>query len=150
MIGRRATIFNLALARFLWAPLVSDAFAPSNTFQRTFTFQSMSAAVEDEIDVRTGKPIGTAFLPPETVERCAVGSPIEKIKLAKDGTSALVDVYEYARKIREGEMTWEEVEKADLDSVCFITMSASIVLSMVSHSPHTIPCYLCSSFVTAI
>ncbi|KAI2492187.1 Nitrite and sulphite reductase 4Fe-4S domain [Fragilaria crotonensis] len=36
--------------------------------------------------------------------------------MAKDGTSAFVDVYEYARKIREGEMTWEEVEKNDLDT----------------------------------
>jgi hypothetical protein len=42
---------------------------------------------------------------------------VEKIKLEKDGTSAFVDVYEYARKIRQGEMTWEEVEKADLDTV---------------------------------
>eukprot|EP00977_Amphora_coffeiformis_P026927 scaffold31792_cov168-Amphora_coffeaeformis.AAC.3 len=37
--------------------------------------------------------------------------------MEKDGTAAFVDVYEYARKIREGEMTWEEVEKADLDNV---------------------------------
>jgi hypothetical protein len=63
------------------------------------------------------KPTGTSFLPEETVERAKVGSPIEKIKMAKDGTSAWVDVYEYARKIREGEMTWEDVEKADLDNV---------------------------------
>ena len=59
-----------------------------------------------------------SFLPDETVERAKVGSPIEKAKIAKDATSAWVDVYEYARKIREGEMTWEEVEKADLDTVC--------------------------------
>lgn len=45
------------------------------------------------------------------------GSPIEKIKLEKDGTTAFVDVYEYARKIREGEMTWEDLDKADLESV---------------------------------
>lgn len=63
------------------------------------------------------KPTGTSFLPEETIERAKKGSPIEKIKLEKDGTAAFVDVYEYARKIREGEMTWEEVEKADLDTV---------------------------------
>jgi len=63
------------------------------------------------------KPTGTSFLPDETVERCKAGSPIQKAKLAKDATSAWVDVYEYARKIREGEMTWEDVEKADLDTV---------------------------------
>jgi len=56
-------------------------------------------------------------LPEETLERARHGSPVEKIKLAKDGTAAFVDVYEYARKIRNGEMTWEDVEKADLDSV---------------------------------
>jgi ferredoxin-nitrite reductase len=75
----------------------------------------MAAAVG--IDERTGKPTGTSFLPKDTIERAMAGSPIEKIKMAKDGTSAFVDVYEYARKIREGEMTWEEVEKADLDTV---------------------------------
>ena len=59
-------------------------------------------------------------MPYDTVERCKEGSPIEKIKMEKDGTAAFVDIYEYARKIREGEMTWEEVEKADLDTVRFI------------------------------
>lgn len=70
-----------------------------------------------EIDERTGKPTGVSFLPEETIERAKAGSPIEKIKMAKDGTSAFVDVYEYAQKIRDGEMTWEDVEKADLDTV---------------------------------
>ena len=75
------------------------------------------AAVGEDIDARTGKPTGTSFLPEETMERALAGNKIEKTKLAKDPTSAFVDVYEYARKIREGEMTWEEVEKADMDSV---------------------------------
>lgn len=70
-----------------------------------------------QLDERTKKPTGISFLSEEVIERAKKGSPIEKIKLAKDGTSAFVDVYEYARKIREGEMTWEEVEKADLESV---------------------------------
>mmetsp|Transcript_34969 Transcript_34969/g.76484 ORF Transcript_34969/g.76484 Transcript_34969/m.76484 type:complete len:607 (-) Transcript_34969:97-1917(-) len=74
------------------------------------------AAVEEDIDTRTGKPTGTSFLPEETMERALVGNKIEKTKLAKDPTSAFVDVYEYARKIREGEMAWEEVEKADMDT----------------------------------
>ncbi|GAX16353.1 ferredoxin-nitrite reductase [Fistulifera solaris] len=64
----------------------------------------------------TKKPTGTSFLPEETIDRAKAGSPIEKIKLEKDGSAAWVDVYEYARKIREGEMSWEEVEKADLDT----------------------------------
>ena len=68
-------------------------------------------------DTRTGKRTGTSFLPSEAIERASKGSPIEKVKLEKDGTSAFVDVYEYAAKIRSGTMTWEEVEKADLDTV---------------------------------
>ena len=67
--------------------------------------------------VAVDKPTGTSFLPVETVGRAKEGSPVEKVKLEKDGTSAFVDVYEYARKIRQGEMSWEEVEKADLDTV---------------------------------
>jgi hypothetical protein len=83
----------------------------STTFER-----SADPASFDE--QRIGKPTGTSYLPPATVQRAREnGSPIEKIKLEKDGTSAFVDVYEYAKKIRAGEMTWEEVEKADLDSV---------------------------------
>ncbi len=71
-----------------------------------------------EVDpVQATKPTGTSFLPEETVERAKAGNKIEKVKMAKDPTSAFVDVYEYARKIREGEMTWEEVEAADLDTV---------------------------------
>jgi hypothetical protein len=79
----------------------------------------MDAVSDADVSTRTGKPTGTSFLPTETVEQAKVGSPIEKIKMAKDGTSAFVDVYEYARKIREGEMTWEEVEKNDLDTVSY-------------------------------
>ena len=33
-------------------------------------------------------PTGTSFLPAETVERAKEGNPIEKAKLAKDGTEA--------------------------------------------------------------
>jgi len=63
-----------------------------------------------------GMPTGTSFLPDETVERAKVGNPIEKAKLAKDGTSAFTDVYEFAKAIREGSLTWEEVEDADMDT----------------------------------
>lgn len=118
MIGLKATALNLVLGASLFAPS-AEAFAsphvPSKT--TTTTLRMSSTDVESETDVRTGKRIGTSFLPKETVERAMKGSPIEKIKLEKDATSAWVDVYEYARKIREGEMSWEDVEKADLDSV---------------------------------
>jgi hypothetical protein len=74
-------------------------------------------AVKVDGDITIQKPTGTSFLPKETVERAQVGNPTEKVKLAKDPINAWVDVYEYARKIRDGEMTWEEVEVADLDTV---------------------------------
>lgn len=79
----------------------------------------MYSAVEEDVettDARTGKKTGISFLPEETIERAKKGNPIEKAKMGKDPTSAWVDVYEYASKIRSGEMTWEEVEKADMDS----------------------------------
>ena len=117
-----------ALLVFLLATTssVCDAFVPSSTKGRRPSFFAGSSAVAAEstaetaealLQVQASKPTGTSFLPEEAIERAKKGSPIEKIKLAKDGTSAFVDVYEYARKIREGEMTWEEVEKADLDTV---------------------------------
>lgn len=90
-----------------------EAFVPSLS-KSTFLARFASSR---SVDTLTEKPTGTSFLPEETIERASKGSPIEKIKLEKDGTSAFVDVYEYARKIRQGEMTWEEVEKADLDTV---------------------------------
>ena len=98
------------------AALVStEGFVPSSvSFRRATTTWASKVDVEKAVQT---KPTGTSFLPEETVERCKVGSPIEKIKIEKDGMAAFVDVYEYARKIREGEMTWEEVEKSDLDSV---------------------------------
>ena len=58
---------------------------------------------------------GTSFLPAETVERAKAGNPVEKLKLEKDGTSAYTDVYEFAKAIRAGSLTWEEVEKNDMD-----------------------------------
>jgi ferredoxin-nitrite reductase len=113
-------MFNpLAVSKFL---LLSTIFATNNAFVPSpagkVTTQLHSGTLTfDKVDVRTGKPTGTSFLSDEAVTRASAGSPIEKAKLEKDGTSAFVDVYEYARKIREGEMTWEEVEKADLNTV---------------------------------
>lgn len=100
----------------------TTAFVPSK-LQSSRNSVSCNVATEADVDTRTGKPTGTSFLPAETVERAKAGSPIEKAKMAKDATSAWVDVYEYARKIRDGEMTWEEVEKADLDTVSFCLLS---------------------------
>ena len=100
----------------------ADAFTPINTNKQAST--RVESAVENAVDFVKGpiivdKPTGTSFLPEETVERCKKGNPTEKVKLTKDPINAWVDIYEYARKIREGEMTWEEVDKADLDTVSF-------------------------------
>ena len=92
----------------------TTAFMPSKWRNSRISFVPHHVSTSSEVSI---KPTGTSFLPDETVERAKVGSPVEKAKLAKDPTSAWVDVYEYARKIREGEMTWEEVDKADLDTV---------------------------------
>ena len=92
----------------------TTAFVPSKMHSTRGTLVNVAST---DIDTRTGKATGTSFLPEEAVERAKVGNPIEKLKIAKDGTSAFVDVYEYAAKIRAGEMTWEDVEKADLESV---------------------------------
>ena len=96
------------------------AFVPLSTSRGITASRLFTIETEAEVSVSAStKPTGTSFLPEETVERCKAGSPIEKVKLQKDPTNAWVDVYEYARKIREGEMTWEEVENADLDTVSF-------------------------------
>lgn len=92
--------------------------APSQVGTGTQVFSAVET--ETEIDERTGKPTGNAFLSAETRERGANGNPIEKAKQAKCATSLFVDVYDYAAKIRAGEMTWEDVEKADLDTVSVI------------------------------
>mmetsp|Transcript_2644 Transcript_2644/g.5730 ORF Transcript_2644/g.5730 Transcript_2644/m.5730 type:complete len:595 (+) Transcript_2644:228-2012(+) len=94
----------------------ASAFAPS--VKPSFSTAVSSTAEETIVKgpIIVDKPTGTSFLPEETVERCKKGNPTEKVKLAKDPITAWVDIYEYARKIREGEMTWKDVEKADLDT----------------------------------
>lgn len=95
----------------------ASGFAPS--LKPSFSTAVFSTAEETIVKgpIIVDKPTGTSFLPEETVERCKKGNPTEKAKLAKDPINAWVDIYEYARKIREGEMTWEEIDKADLDTV---------------------------------
>jgi hypothetical protein len=122
-----ATFNPLAVSKFILLSTVfstNNAFVPSSIAKVTTTLKAETLTFE-KVDSRTGKPTGTSFLPAEAVERASQGSPIEKSKLEKDGTSAFVDVYEYARKIREGEMTWEEVEKADLNTVSVLLKIAN-------------------------
>jgi len=124
MVNYKATALKAILLSGS-ALLSSNAFvnvnAPSFGVQ---TSQSrLYETTEFEIDARTGKRTGKSFLSEETIERAAIGNPIEKMKLSKDGTAAFVDVYEYAAKIRAGEMTWEDVEKADLDNVSCLRWS---------------------------
>ena len=111
------TVSAIALSSFSTSAYVPSRLHSSrHTLHRLFSTE-VQTRVETMIGTRTEKPTGTSFLPSETIERCKSGSPIEKVKIEKDATAAWVDIYEYARKIREGEMTWEEVEKTDLDTV---------------------------------
>ena len=79
---------------------------------------ALSVRMDIATDVkRTAKSVtGSSFLPPEAIERAKEGNPIEKAKLAKDGTSAFDDVYKFAAAIRAGELDWKEIEKADMDT----------------------------------
>jgi hypothetical protein len=106
----------------------------------TSTTRRVSMTAEASTGATT-KPTGTSFLPEEAVERAKKGNPIEKLKLQKDGTAAFMDVYEYARQIREGTLSWEEVEKNDLESVCTtqIEFSSDVQVSLIAithaHTP---------------
>ena len=109
------TMVNYSRALLIAAAAVpAYAFTASSLGRRSTSLSS--TPVIEQVDKRTGKPTGTSFLPQDAIDRAAKGNPIEKAKLAKDGTSAFVDVYEYAAKFRSGEMTWEEVEAADMNT----------------------------------
>jgi hypothetical protein len=116
----------------------TNAFVPSKLQRNGVSCNVLATETEDDVSTRTGKPTGTSFLPAETVERAKIGSPIEKLKVAKDATAAWVDVYEYARKIREGEMTWEDVEKADLDNVSLTILTLSAFCVKLCISPYSL------------
>jgi hypothetical protein len=130
MVQNTAMIRCWGAATLLWT---SHAFSARSTCPpvpvRVDGVTALSATATSsypQVDQRTGKPTGVSFLPAATIERAEAGTPVEKVKLEKDGTAAFVDVYEYARKIRAGEMTWEEVDKADLDSVRCLAVEARV------------------------
>ncbi|GMH46247.1 hypothetical protein TrRE_jg6468 [Triparma retinervis] len=62
-------------------------------------------------------PSGSSFLPESTLSRIIdnTPNPTEKAKLARDPTNAWTDIYDFADKIRNGELTWEELDGADVD-----------------------------------
>ena len=107
-----ATLLSLSVA----SKFSTDAFVNNPSFGINKQTK-LCSTVEYETDTRTGKRTGNSFLSEETKARGAAGNPIEKAKQAKCATSLFVDVYEYAAKIRAGEMDWKDVEKADLDTV---------------------------------
>ena len=116
---------------FSSAQRCSNTFLPSTaevdpaTKDASVVANDIVAVEEEEFDKdeRTGKRTVQSSLPQDTIARAKKGSSTEKVKSGKDGTLAFVDVYEYAAKIRSGEMTWEEVEKTDLDTVYFTNHS---------------------------
>lgn len=141
------TNYYKSLAVMVLSLSASSYYTSTNAFLNTPSFginnyqTKLHSTIDGtETDKRTGKKTGNAFLSEETKERAASGNPIEKAKQAKCATSAFVDVYEYAAKIRAGELTWEEVEKADLDTVSFnfflfsSMLHSSIILFFINHN----------------
>jgi hypothetical protein len=113
-----------SIPRTIHQPLASSSASIDET-------TGMAAAVA--IDVRTGKPTGTSFLPKETKERAMAGSPIEKIKMAKDGTSAFVEKadldtvcnnYRTSTRLDLTNVWWADPKRDSNTSVCFIGASA--------------------------
>merc|ERR1719201_562892 len=64
----------------------------------------------------TPRRTGVSFLPDTTVERAEAGNKIEQGKLAKDPTNAWSDLYDFAAKIRAGELDYSEIEDFDVNS----------------------------------
>ena len=111
---------KFSVAAIAASVVLSSAFAFTPRSEKPLSSTTRVFSAVEEIvkgPIIVDKPTGASFLPEETIARCEKGNPTEKAKLKKDPINAWVDVYEYARKIREGEMTWDEVEKADLDTV---------------------------------
>jgi ferredoxin-nitrite reductase len=102
---------------FAFTPISVNSPSTTRVFSAVEDTETAAGTKFEKGPIIVDKPTGTSFLPEDTVARCEKGNPTEKAKLKKDPINAWVDVYEYARKIREGEMTWDEVEKADLDTV---------------------------------
>eukprot|EP00815_Leptocylindrus_aporus_P013188 CAMPEP_0116055160 /NCGR_PEP_ID=MMETSP0322-20121206/3236_1 /TAXON_ID=163516 /ORGANISM="Leptocylindrus danicus var. apora, Strain B651" /LENGTH=604 /DNA_ID=CAMNT_0003538699 /DNA_START=21 /DNA_END=1835 /DNA_ORIENTATION=- len=104
-----------AVALLVGSPVICSAFLPATLKNTQSALNNVREGIAT-VDERTGKPTGTSFLPDEAIEKARKGNPIEKIKIAKDGTSAWKDIYDYAAKIRAGELDWEDVEKGDMDN----------------------------------
>ena len=108
-----------SLALLLIAPALASAalVVPTTRITRTAQNLRMREGADPRMAIKTAtKPTGTSFLPASTKAAAAEGNPIEKAKLAKDGTSAFDDVYKFAAAIRAGELDWKEIEKADMDT----------------------------------
>ena len=108
-----------SLALLLIAPALASAalVVPTTRITRTAQNLRMREGADPRMAIKTAtKPTGTSFLPASTKAAAAEGNPIEKAKLAKDGTSAFDDVYKFAAAIRSGELDWKEIEKADMDT----------------------------------
>ena len=94
---------------------IADAYVVGGTTAQATRSAGRFTAPVQMVALDDGRT-GSSYLSEETLERARAGNPIEKVKIAKDGTSAFTDVYEYAAAIRAGTLNWEDVEKADMDS----------------------------------
>jgi ferredoxin-nitrite reductase len=117
MIGYKSMALRQLLALAGAASMLCvNGFVPATFGTRLINTELAAATVKGDVDTRTGKPTGTSFLPAETLERAKEGNKIEKQKIEKDGTSAWVDIYEYAAKIRAGELDWKDIEGGDMNT----------------------------------
>jgi hypothetical protein len=89
-------------------PIVS-AFPAALFTQKTYTTSRPLYSTKS----RPAVPSGSSFLPESTLSRIIdnAPNPTEKAKLARDPTNAWTDIYDFADKIRNGELTWEEVSE---------------------------------------
>lgn len=58
---------------------------------------------------------GLLYLNEETKARALEGNRFEKIKAEKDGAMMWTEIYDYAKRIMNGEITWEDISADDLN-----------------------------------
>jgi len=72
-------------------------------------------ASEREFGTEYWPKTGNEYLNEETIERAKKGNKMEKMKLAKCGSTNFKEVHDFAAAIREGKTTWEELDIDDAD-----------------------------------
>lgn len=119
---------KLAIVHALWVSHAAAFTSPGLGWTRV-TSTSLNADVTSDVEIE--KKTGVSFLPEDIVELAKKGNPTEKAKIARDPVNAWTDIYDFAKKIRAGELNWEDIEKADMNIVSD-TVETTIVKVFVS------------------